>query len=129
MSEFPNGLFYTDDHEWVRREEHGTCRVGITDYAQDELGDVVFVDLPEVGDTVVAGDEMGSIESVKTVAEIYAPVGGEVVAVNQALEEAPEKVNADAYGEGWLVELRYADESGLEKLMDAEAYKLIVAGG
>lgn len=129
MSEtFPNDLLYSEEHEWLRRQDEGVCRIGITEFAQDELGEVVFVDLPEVGDTFAAGDEIGTIESVKAVAEIYSPVGGEVTAVNRALEEEPEKVNADVYGDGWLVELRLSSEAELEQLMDAGAYESFVAG-
>jgi glycine cleavage system H protein len=127
MSEtFPSDLLYSEEHEWLRRGDDGVCRVGITAFAQDELGDVVFVDLPEVGQKFEAGDEIGTIESVKAVAEIYSPVGGEVTAVNQSLEEEPERVNTDVYGEGWLVELRPSSEDELEKLMDAEAYRELV---
>ncbi len=129
MSEtYPNDLRYSEDHEWVRRQGDGLCRVGITAFAQDELGEVVFVDLPEVGKVFEAGDEIGTIESVKAVAEIYSPVAGEAVAVNGALEDEPEKVNADVYGDGWLVELRYSSEAELEALMDAEAYEQFVSG-
>ena len=129
MSEtFPSDLRYSEDHEWVRPGD-GVCRVGITAFAQDELGEVVFVDLPEVGQSFTAGEEIGTIESVKAVAEIYSPLAGEVVAVNEALDEEPEKVNADVYGEGWLVELRYADAAELDKLMDAGEYERSVSGG
>ena len=127
--EYSKDLLFSEDHEWVRRGGDGLCRIGITDFAQDELGDVVFVELPEVGAEFAVGDEIGTIESVKAVAEIYAPVSGEVVAVNDALEEAPEKVNADVYGEGWLAELRYSDEAELEQLMDGEAYEKFASGG
>ncbi len=127
MSEtLPSDLLYSEEHEWLRRHDDGVCRVGITAFAQDELGEVVFVDLPEVGQTFEAGDELGTIESVKAVAEIYSPVGGEVTAVNQALEDEPERVNADVYGEGWLIELRLSDEADLGKLMSPEAYEEFV---
>lgn len=130
MSEkFPNDLLYSEDHEWVRRGEDGVCRIGITHFAQDELGEIVFVESPEVGDTFSAGDEVGSVESVKAVGDVYTPVTGEVVAVNEALDEAPEKVNADPYGEGWLFELRPEDAGQLEELMSAEAYESFVGGG
>ena len=130
MSEtYPNDLLYSEDHEWVRRLEGDRCRVGITSFAQDELGEVVFVELPEVGQTFEAGDELGTIESVKAVAEIYSPVTGEVVAVNESLDAEPERVNADVYGEGWLVELRYSDEEELGKLIDAESYEKFASGG
>ena len=130
MSEkHPNDLLYSEDHEWVRRQADGLCRIGITSFAQDELGEVVFVELPEVGRKFAAGDELGTIESVKAVAEIYSPVTGEVVAVNESLEEEPEKVNADVYGEGWLVEMRSSSETELAELMDAEAYERFASGG
>jgi len=130
MSEtYPNDLLYSEDHEWVRRLEGDRCRVGITSFAQDELGEVVFVELPEVGQTFAVGDELGTIESVKAVAEIYSPVTGEVVAVNDSLDAEPERVNADVYGEGWLVELRYSGEEELGKLIDAEAYEKFASGG
>ena len=126
---YPNDLLYSEDHEWIRRLEEGRCRLGITSFAQDELGEVVYVELPELGQTFDAGDEIGTIESVKAVAEIYSPVTGEAVAVNDSLDAEPEKVNADVYGEGWLVELRYSDEEELRKLIDAEAYERFVSGG
>ena len=130
MSEtYPSDLLYSEDHEWVRRGEEDRCRLGITSFAQDELGEVVFVELPEIGQKFEAGDELGTIESVKAVAEIYSPVAGEVIAVNNALEDQPERVNADVYGDGWLVELRVSDSEELAKLMDAEAYEKFALGG
>jgi glycine cleavage system H protein len=126
---YPEELLYSKDHEWIRREEEDRCRLGITAFAQDELGDVVFVELPEIGRAVAADDEIGTIESVKAVAEIYSPVTAEVVAVNEELLDAPEKVNEDPYGMGWLVELRYEDEVELEGLMDAKTYEEFVRGG
>lgn len=129
MSEnLPEDLVYTEEHEWVRRGADGICRVGITAFAQDELGEVVFVDFPEVGESFAAGDEVGSIESVKAVAEVYTPLGGEVVAVNGSLEDEPEKVNSDPYGEGWLFELRCESEAELDKLLSAQQYEDFVAG-
>ena len=125
----PEELLYSKDHEWVRRLDDGRCQVGITHFAQDELGDVVFVELPEIGRTLAAHDEMGTIESVKAVAEVYSPVAGEVVAVNEELLDRPEKVNEDPYGEGWLVELHWSDESGFDELMDAARYRQLVDGG
>ena len=125
----PKELLYSEDHEWVRRKEDGICRLGITAFAQDELGEVVFVELPEVGRTIAAGDEIGTIESVKAVAEIYSPIAGEIVAVNTSLEDEPEKVNADVYGEGWLADIRATSAADLDKLMDAEAYDKFAAGG
>ncbi len=121
----PEELQYTRSHEWVRREGE-TATVGITDHAQDELGDVVFVELPEVGAAFDAGDSFGAVESVKAVSDLYAPVGGEVVEVNSALEDAPEKINEDPYGDGWILKLRASGEGDLltaqeyEKLLEDE---------
>ena len=126
---YPEELLYSKDHEWVRREEDGRCRVGITHFAQDELGDVVFVELPEVGRAVAADEELGTIESVKAVAEVYSPVAGEVSSVNEALLDTPERVNEDPYGDGWLVELRTAAAAGFEALMSAESYREFVETG
>ena len=108
----PEELQYTKSHEWVRTEGDNAT-IGITDHAQDELGDVVFVELPEVGDTFDAGDSFGTVESVKAVSDLYAPVGGEVVEVNSALDDVPEKVNEDPYGDGWIVRLRVSGEGDL----------------
>jgi glycine cleavage system H protein len=108
----PDDLQYTKSHEWVRAEE-GTVTIGITDHAQEELGDVVFVELPDVGDTIGAGDSFGTVESVKAVSDLYTPVGGEVVEVNSSLEDAPEKINDDPYGEGWIVKLSTSEEADL----------------
>ena len=105
MSELPGDLKYTDDHEWLRREEDGSVTVGITDHAQAALGDLVYVELPEVGQDVDAGGEMAVVESVKAASDVYAPVGGSVVAVNEELGDDPEKINADPYGDGWIVKL------------------------
>ena len=121
----PGELQYTRTHEWVRREGD-SATVGITNHAQDELGDVVFVELPEEGATFGAGDAFGTIESVKAVSDLYAPVGGEVVEVNSALDDVPEKVNEDPYGDGWIVRLRVSGEGGLlsaaeyEKVLEEE---------
>jgi glycine cleavage system H protein len=122
MSDIPTELRYARSHEWARLEEDGTVTVGITDHAQDQLGDVVFVELPEVGQTVAAGEEAGVVESVKAASDIYSPVSGSVVAVNDTLEDAPEKVNQDPYGDGWFFKLRPDDEADLEELLDAEGY-------
>ena len=119
----PEDLQYTKSHEWVRIEGD-TATVGITDHAQDELGDVVFVELPEEGDTFDAGESFGTVESVKAVSDLYAPVGGEVVEVNSALEDAPENINEDPYGEGWIVKLRTTDEADL---LSPEEYEKVVA--
>jgi len=119
----PEDLKYTKSHEWVRLEDD-TATVGITDHAQDELGDVVFVELPEVGDSFEAGDSFGTVESVKAVSDLYAPVGGEVVEVNSALDDNPEKINEDPYGEGWIVKLRVSGEG--EGLLSAEEYQKVL---
>jgi len=119
--EYPSGLRYTAEHEWVR-VDGDTVRVGITSFAQEALGDVVYVSLPTVGDAVVAGDTCGEVESTKSVSDLYAPVSGEVSAVNGALEATPELVNSDPYGEGWMYELTVADAGVLEGLMDVDAY-------
>ena len=122
----PEDLQYTKSHEWVRIEGD-TATIGITDHAQDELGDVVFVELPQEGDTFDAGESFGTVESVKAVSDIYAPVGGDVVEVNSALEDAPENINEDPYGEGWIVKLRTTDEADLlspqeyEKVVEEES--------
>jgi glycine cleavage system H protein len=118
----PDELRYTDAHEWVRDGADGVLRVGITDYAQAQLGDVVYVDLPAVGDAVTAGTPCGEVESTKSVSEIYAPVSGEVVAVNGALEGSPELVNSGPYGDGWMFEIR-TDGAGVDGLLDADAYR------
>ena len=129
----PDDRRYIDQHEWtlVRDGEDGTVvRVGITDHAQDALGDIVFVQLPEVGAELAAGDPMGEVESTKSVSDVYAPVAGVVAAVNEALTDAPETVNADPYGAGWLVEISVAGEGGdpIGALLDADAYQALVAG-
>ncbi len=117
----PDDCRYLDSHEWVRTDD-GTACVGITDFAQDELGDVVFVELPDEGEELTAGEEFGVVESIKAVSDIYAPVSGEVTAVNEALFDQPELVNEDPFGEGWMLEVELADDSGLDDLLDAEAY-------
>ena len=118
----PDDLQYTKSHEWVRIED-GTATIGITDHAQEELGDVVFVELPEQGATIEAGDPFGTVESVKAVSDLYTPVGGEVVEVNSSLEDAPEKINDDPYGEGWIVKLRTSEEA---ELLSPEEYEKVV---
>ncbi len=122
MSEIPAGLRYARSHEWARLEQDGTVTVGITDFAQEALGDVVFVEHPEIGRALEPSDEAGVVESVKAASDIYSPVAGSVVAVNETLEDAPEKVNQDPYGEGWFFRIEPADTSELDELMDAEAY-------
>ena len=120
----PDDLKYTSEHEWLREpgQAEGSVRVGITDFAQDALGDIVFVQLPEVGEKVVAGAVVGELESTKSVSEVYAPLGGEIVTRNEALDATPELVNTDPYGAGWLFEI-VADESGAAELLDAAAYQ------
>ena len=121
MSEldYPDDLRYTSEHEWVRVGDDGVLRIGITSFAQDALGDVVYVSLPAVGDTVAPGDTCGEVESTKSVSDLYAPLAGEVTAVNAALDATPELVNTDPYGEGWMYELRPADAAAVDGLMDA----------
>jgi len=123
----PDDLRYSDEHEWVRADGN-RARVGITDYAQDALGDIVYVDLPTVGTEVVVGGKLGEVESTKSVSEIYAPVAGTITAVNDALPDAPERINQDPYGEGWICELELADGAGIEALLDAAAYSDLTAG-
>lgn len=123
MSKTPAQLKYASSHEWARVEDDGSVTVGISDHAQDALGDVVFVELPEVGAVFAAGDEAAVVESVKAASDVYAPISGEVIAVNGVLEDSPETVNADAYGEGWFFRLKPADSAELEKLLDAAAYQ------
>jgi glycine cleavage system H protein len=118
----PDDLQYTKSHEWVRAED-GTVTIGITDHAQEELGDVVFVELPDVGVTIGAGDSFGTVESVKAVSDLYTPVGGEVVEVNSSLEDVPEKINDDPYGEGWIVKLSTSEEADL---LSPEEYEKVV---
>jgi glycine cleavage system H protein len=121
--EYPEDLRYTAEHEWVRPGTDGTVRIGITAFAQDSLGDVVYVSLPAVGDSVSAGDACGEVESTKSVSDLYAPLAGEVTAVNDALDATPELVNTDPYGEGWMYELRPSDDAAIEALLDAAAYR------
>lgn len=118
----PEGLLYAENHEWIRKEDDGTLTVGISDFAQDALGDVVFVDLPDVGRDLGSGEPFGEIESTKSVSDIYSPTNGEVVAVNEALEDTPELVNQDPYGDGWMIRLRPTPDASLDHLMDAATY-------
>ncbi len=117
----PDDVKYAQDHEWVK-VVGDTAKIGISDYAQDQLGDIVFVELPEVGDSFAKGDEFGTLESVKAVSELYMPVGGEITAINEALEDAPELVNNAPYADGWMIEIKIADPSETEALMDKGAY-------
>jgi glycine cleavage system H protein len=121
----PNDLFYTKDHEWIRFEGD-TATVGITDFAQSELGDIVFIDIPTEGETLDAEAVFGSVEAVKTVSDLFLPLAGEILEVNPALDSAPEKVNGDPYGEGWMVKVRLNDAADRAGLMTAEAYKALV---
>ena len=122
MSEIPAELKYASSHEWARLEEDGTVTVGITDHAQNALGDVVYVELPELDALIEAGEEAGVVESVKAASDIYAPVGGTVIAVNKVLEDAPETVNQDPYGEGWFFRIEPNDTAELDELLDADGY-------
>ncbi len=123
MSHNPSELKYASSHEWLRLEEDGTVTIGITDHAQEALGDVVFVELPDVGAVLAAGDEAGVVESVKAASDIYAPVGGEVTAVNELLEDAPETVNSDPYNDGWFFKMTPSDTSELDALLSADDYQ------
>ena len=126
MSTFPSDLRYTNDHEWLRAQG-SHWRVGITQFAVDQLGDITLVDLPKEGDLVTKGQKFGVIESVKSVSDLYAPVSGRVVAVNGGLKDAPEDVNGDPYGKGWMIEIEANDKAEVEELMDATAYTAHVA--
>jgi glycine cleavage system H protein len=123
MTELPADLKYTPSHEWVRLNDDGTVTVGITDYAQEQLGDLVFVEPPKPDTTVTAGQACAVVESVKAASDIYAPLTGRIIDSNEALAESPEIINKDAFGEGWLFKLQPDDATALEELMDAEAYK------
>ena len=125
----PDDLRYTADHEWVRAADPGPIRVGITDYAQNSLGDIVFVQMPEPGTAVEAGEPLGEVESTKSVSDVLAPVAGTVVSRNDALDATPELVNNDPYGEGWLVEIEPADPAALDELLDADAYADVIGEG
>ncbi|MEY4171553.1 MAG: glycine cleavage system protein [Actinomycetota bacterium] len=124
MTLVPEDLLFTAEHEWISSTGAGTVRFGITDYAQDSLGDIVYVDLPKVGQSVTAGQPCGEVESTKSVSEIYAPVTGEVVAVNAALSDAPETVNSQPYGDGWMVEVRVVGDPAAT--LDAAAYRALI---
>ncbi len=125
----PEGLKYTQEHEWVRTTGPDTVRVGITDYAQQQLGDVVFVQLPEVGEKVEQGATLGEVESTKSVSDLYAPLAGEVVARNEQLDDQPELVNSQPLGDGWMVEIKLTDVSALEGLLDEDAYQSLIDQG
>lgn len=125
MSNIPAELKYVSSHEWVRREDDGSVTIGITDHAQDQLGDVVFVELPEVGTVFAAGDELGVVESVKAASDIYAPIAGEVLAINEALDESPETVNEEPYAGGWFVKMSVSDAADIDKLLSAADYAAV----
>ena len=118
---FPEDVRYAESHEWLKATGD-TARIGITDYAQDQLGDIVFVELPDVGESFEKGDEFGTVESVKAVSELYLPASGEIVAINGALEDAPELINNTPFSDGWMIEVKLADSSELDALMDKDAY-------
>ena len=123
---FQAELSYTQDHEWIRIEDDGTAVVGITDFAQHELGDIVFIDVTTVGESLGKGDVFGSVEAVKTVNDLFLPIEGEVLAINTEIEKSPELVNSDPYGRGWLIRMKPADASQVDGLLTAEAYKELV---
>ncbi|MCW4151810.1 glycine cleavage system protein GcvH [Halomonas sp. 18H] len=127
MSAIPANLYYADSHEWILDNGDGTVTIGITDHAQQSLGDVVFVELPEVGTHLAKGDEFGVVESVKAASDLFAPVSGEVVAVNESLEDAPESINESPYEDAWLMKLRLESAADLDDLLDADAYQAIAA--
>jgi glycine cleavage system H protein len=127
MSDIPSDLKYIETHQWVRVGADGTATVGITDFAQEQLGDVVYIGVPEVGETVTGGEEAGVAESVKSASDVFSPVTGEVIEINESLEDEPEKVNEDPYGDGWLFKVKLSDQGELEGLMDAMAYAEHVA--
>jgi glycine cleavage system H protein len=125
--EYPSELKYTKDHEWVRDNGDGTATVGITEFAQSELGDIVFVDINDVGTTVDKDGTFGTVEAVKTVSDLFMPVDGEIIEINALLEDNPELVNEDPYGEGWMVKIKLSDVSHLDGLLSADAYQEIIA--
>lgn len=124
---FPTNVKYTKEHEWIR-QEGDVAYVGITDYAQEQLGDIVFVDIPTEGETLAADEVFGTIEVVKTISDLFLPVGGEVLEQNESLADHPELVNKDPYGEGWLIKIKPADDADFDSLLDAEAYKALING-
>lgn len=127
MSNVISDLRYTKSHEWIKLEDDGTATIGITDHAQDLLGDLVFVETPEVGVEYASGEDCAVVESVKAASDVYAPVSGEIVAANEALADAPETINSDPYGEGWIFKIKLSDESELDSLLDADAYSAQIA--
>jgi glycine cleavage system H protein len=127
MSNIPSELRYTQSHEWVRDNGDGTATVGITDHAQELLGDLVFVETPEIGANMEAGDACAVVESVKAASDVYSPMAGEIIETNAALADEPELVNSDAFGDGWIYQIKFEDEDALAELMDSEAYEAVVA--
>ncbi len=119
--DLPDDVHYAEDHEWVK-SEGGLVKIGISDYAQDQLGDIVFVELPGIGDTFKKGDEFGTVESVKAVSELYIPIGGEITDVNNALEDTPDLVNTQPYNDGWMITMKPSDPGGIDTLMNRDAY-------
>jgi glycine cleavage system H protein len=126
MSELPGDLLFTDDHEWLRREDDGSVSIGITDHAQASLGDLVYVELPEIDQAVDSGGDMAVVESVKAASDVYAPIDGVVVAINEELAEDPEKINADPYGDGWIVRLKPSDALDEAALLTPDAYQTLL---
>ncbi|RTR40005.1 glycine cleavage system protein GcvH [Shewanella canadensis] len=126
MSNIPTELKYASSHEWIRKEEDGSYTVGISEHAQELLGDMVFIELPEVGDTVSAAEDCAVAESVKAASDIYAPISGEVLAINEALEDSPELVNSDAFGDGWFFRVMPSDVAEIDNLLDAEGYQAVI---
>jgi len=127
MSQIPSELKYTKEHEWIRLDEEGNAVVGITDHAQELLGDMVYVELPELEETIATGDETGVVESVKAASDIYAPISGEIIEVNEELADAPENVNAEPYESGWLYKMTVANEGDLDELLTADEYAELIA--
>ncbi|MDH4055675.1 MAG: glycine cleavage system protein GcvH [Gammaproteobacteria bacterium] len=123
MTELPGDLLYTDEHEWLRQEEDGSVTIGITDHAQAALGDLVYVELPDVGEEVDAGGEMAVVESVKAASDVYAPIAGEILEVNEDLADDPETINSDPYGDGWIVRMQPSDDLDEDALMTPDAYQ------
>ncbi|MDE0789091.1 MAG: glycine cleavage system protein GcvH [Woeseiaceae bacterium] len=126
MNELPGDLLYTKDHEWLRREDDGSVTIGITDHAQGALGDLVYVELPEVGQDVDEADEMAVVESVKAASDVYAPIGGSIVAINEELADVPEKINSDPYGDGWIVRMQPTDAFDESTLMSPDDYQQFI---
>jgi len=126
MSKVPDELKYSKDHEWVRDNGDGTVTIGISDHAQEALGDLVFVEVPEPGRQIAAGEACGVVESVKAASDVYSPLAGEVTAINEALGDAPESINDDPYGEGWIYQMRPSDPAAVAALMDAAAYRALI---